>query len=488
MYHNLDKIVDKLETVDWYQSITNQDSQFADTVNTLIDLFIQINNFGTSKSAKYLELESSISDLLVELVELYENRNTIEVDGLKNKLITLTYEWIKNVEKMKISVIIAGVNYLTPRIAKVLESENYQVVAYVDSTNQYTGQQLNDCPVITTEQINNYFFDFLLIIEETPYSYEEYGIPNDKIVYYNTYAINFIENYKRLFDQRYLYSMLYSHLVEAKSNTKYKILVTGLSYAQAGIHCDSFTRETIKICSSSQDLYYDNKLLAEILNTNNKYEYCIIGISYYSFDYDLSLSKSQSALIREVYYPLIKDPHNYEMPMNYSLPQGIESIDQQVPAPDFFAHRKLLEPFLSKYNIKLSPEPQEKLWNSPVEDIPLEWLAIKRVHSHSNLDYPGTVEENVIIFREMLHLLKQNNISPIVVVFPTHREYSSIFNKDKINQFQEIISQVRSEYEFQLLDFFFSDLFCDEDFADADHLNKDGARKMTKYLEQRIAW
>ena len=79
-------------------------------------------------------------------------------------------------------------------------------------------------------------------------------------------------------------------------------------------------------------------------------------------------------------------------------------------------------------------------------------------------------------------------MKPILVVFPTAKYYFEKFDKDIKDYFYQIINEVKNIYDFQFFDFFRSDLFDIEDFNDADHLNKKGAEKMTKLLDDLINW
>ena len=72
---------------------------------------------------------------------------------------------------------------------------------------------------------------------------------------------------------------------------KYKILITGLSYAHTGTEATIFDLPVLKCTMTSQDLYYDYLFAKRILEIKNSaFKYAIIGLSPYSFHYDESRS------------------------------------------------------------------------------------------------------------------------------------------------------------------------------------------------------
>ena len=56
------------------------------------------------------------------------------------------------------------------------------------------------------------------------------------------------------------------------------------------------------------------------------------------------------------------------------------------------------------------------------------------------------------------------------------------------NEFRSIINEIGKLYDFQYIDYFRSESFTDDDFGDVFHLNRDGAEKFTKILNNLIKW
>lgn len=104
------------------------------------------------------------------------------------------------------------------------------------------------------------------------------------------------------------------------------------------------------------------------------------------------------------------------------------------------------------------------------------------------MDYAATRNENEKILEQYILFLKENNIVPIIVVCPTSKYYRDNFNINRKNIFYNILDKLKYKYNFQVVDYFDSDLFEDDDFGDYSHLNGNGAEKFTRILKEKIEW
>lgn len=281
---------------------------------------------------------------------------------------------------------------------------------------------------------------------------------------------------------QYLHLFLNSRVNKLKRHNNYEIIVLGLSYATYGIVENQMNKKCIKLALPSQDLYYDNIIIKNVLKSKGKIKYCILGMAYYSFDYDLKFTEPFN--IWNIYYPIFKDSHHLELPNNYLLNKK-----------DKFKLKNLYTYFVHTI---LTPDIKKKMWNKngllvngPIEtmDEAARLLNVnKRILSHNKLNFPQTRKEYEAVFANTLELLLANDIKPILVIFPTTKYYSDIFDTDIINRFYSITGKLEKTYDFQLIDMFRDTRFCLNDFLDWDHLNKTGAKKMTRYLNDAIIW
>ncbi len=178
-----------------------------------------------------------------------------------------------------------------------IETKEWNIVGYVDEENQD-----KIYPIISIERIKDYDYDFILILNED----------NEDAVIRNLLK----NNAKNI----YLYSTLKVFAViegfdykikELISKKSIELIITGLSYAEVGIKSKLLKKQSINFALSSQDLFYDYKIARYLLNYSeikNSIKYLIMGLSYYSFDYDISKSIAKYRTHR--YLDYIEDTHN----------------------------------------------------------------------------------------------------------------------------------------------------------------------------------
>lgn len=361
-------------------------------------------------------------------------------------------------------ILIFGTGSSAERFEEILDP-SINIIAYLDNNSTKWGKYRNEKKIIPPSLIDNFDYDYIVIASqynETIYSQLlNMGINSDKI--FQFYKFHIISN--NPFEKR-----LRSFIDNIGS---VEVLLTGISYAETSIIGTLLSKSTQKFSLGSQDLFYDYKIVEHILYNykNNIIKYVIIGLSYYSFQYDLSLSGMKYKI--SLYYDVLKESHNYNY-LNSDYKKQYE------------ANKALAEMLIDK-NKKINYKwISAKLSNLSLND------RIKAGESQAKIDcnknYPGTVKENIKIFRNYLEFLRKHNIKPIVVVFPASKYYTNCFSKRIESEFHSIITNFRNEYDFQYLDYFRTNEVTDEDFMDVSHLNKIGAEKFTNILDKDIKW
>lgn len=360
-------------------------------------------------------------------------------------------------------VIIFGTGTSSKLVEGTLSSQ-CEIICYLDNDSSMWGKK-NDVDVLPPLKIKELNYDYVIIASQ--YNDEIYNqligfdVPREKI--FQFYKVidgqhNYVKEALQQFEQ---------------SDADYTSIITGISYSNLGFKEEAFREKCIKLAFGSQDLFYDFhlvKYLAENYKEKfSKIKYCIIGLSYYAFQYDMSLSAMKDKVI--LYYEAInKCHHNYEM----------KNISD-----DYFISKKIADKILKRnengnYIYRFS----KYVPFSQVEN--KKELGTIQAKRDCNKNYPLTVKENKQIFEDYLKLLKANNIKAIVAVFPTTRYYSEKFSSKIENEFKSIIKEFKYKYDFKYIDYFRSDLFDDNDFADVSHLNSRGAEKFTKILNEYI--
>lgn len=356
-----------------------------------------------------------------------------------------------------IKVIIFGTGNLSKILEKSL-NENVEIVSYLDNNKDKWEEIYNGKKVINPMKLKKYDFDYILIGSQFNQEiYEQLlslGIDKKVIFQFSKY-IDYTNDY------------VYEGIERALKNQDIETIVTGISYSKWGFNESTYNKKSINIAYGGQDLYYDYNLVKYLIHKGDfKYlKEVIIGLCYYSFQYDMSLSSMKSKVA--LYYKNIKLLHH------------VKSSDL------------LLEGIPITLDISKSIFDYKKDSKSIVDWDYMDYsknyeIGKKQAEIDSKKNYPETVKENIQILEEYLELLINNNIKPIIVVFPASKYYTKFFSERIESEFHNIINNLAEQYNFRYIDYFKSDLFEENDFRDVSHLTKKGAEKFTEILNELI--
>lgn len=352
-------------------------------------------------------------------------------------------------------------------LENVLDTNKVNIVVYIDNDRSKWNMIKNGRSIVSAEKIKEYNYDYIIIASQ--FNDEIYNqLINMSIDKYKIFQFhNFMDNYSNYYRDNITNFL-------NKKNTEIDGLVTGISYARAGFREDICCKNFFNLSFGSQDLFYDYHTVKYLIdNFPQKMEeikYVIIGLCYYSFQYDMSLSAMKNKTV--LYYSVLKTGHHFK---------DIERV---------YECHELNTQIANKIFRKKEDGNYDFNWSVPVlKDYENKWeIGKKQSEIDCNKDYPKTVAENTEIFEKYLELLKKHHIKPIIVVFTASKYYTNYFSRKIENEFKSIINKIREKHDFQFLDYFRSDLFVDEEFADVSHLNYYGAEKFTKMLNESIEW
>lgn len=362
-------------------------------------------------------------------------------------------------------IIIFGTGRTSKLVTESL-NDNVEILAYADNNNDKWGKKYFNKNIIAPKCINNIDYDFLAVgsqfNEDIYIQLLAMGIPKNKILQF----FKFVDLSWNMFK----YQM--DNFINLKE--KVEMLATGISYTNMGLRAEVLNKKCFKFSIGSQDIYYDYNIVKYIIKNYKEkvkdLKYAIIGLSYYSFEYDMSLSSMKNKVI--LYYEVLKKKHHFiEVENLYNEYETNKNIADKI----FYKEED--GSYIIKWDIPVFESTQNKELTGKVQ-----------AEIDCNKNYPKTVEENKEIFRKYLKLLKEHNIKPILVVFPASRYYVKHFSERIEKEFKSIIANFREDFNFQYIDYFKSDLFSDEDFSDTSHLNPKGAEKFTNILNEKIMW
>jgi hypothetical protein len=318
-------------------------------------------------------------------------------------------------------------------------------------------------------------FDYLVLLEEMNENFK--SVIDQKKIFNFKAHINLNIGWE-------FYQYYYDYL---DSDKEFEGLITGLSYFEKGISTKDLCKRFQNFAGPGQDLFYDYQVMKFVLDnqTNNKnLKYAIIGLSYYSFHYDMSLSTPKERT--NYYYPIFGTFHNYQR--------------AEIMKKFYENHYELGTEFLVKDYIRryfeLKKEPIQKqihqIRNSKFNSSLLKKEQIANIKASAikelTKNYPKTYKENIEILKEILKLANKHKIKPILLICPTSKIYFKNLNPKDEKEFLDLILDLKKIYKFQFIDLFKSPLFSESDFFNPSHLNFSGATKLSKLLNKSIEW
>ena len=343
------------------------------------------------------------------------------------------------------------------------------------------GKYFNDTLIISPEEINNYNYDYVFITNEdlkiVKAALTRCRLSDSNIICYTEFLNNI-----------FLSPEFYINYFDFMNNEKsFEGLITGISYAQKGIKAESFKKKFFNLAAPSQDLYYDYEMIKFTLKFKElkaNLKYVIIGLCYYSFEYDLSLGIDKNRVW--YYYPVTGKIHNYTLKSYMNFFYDFYNKSKKILLDN---HVEIIwKTFMENHyrNIIENGSKNHFNYESLLED---EIIKIEEeVKKTFKKNYPYTVEENKNIFRNYLELLGENGIKPIVVVCPQTKIFQKFIPEKMKIEFESIIKEFKSQYDFQFIDYTYSCEFIDDDFRDYSHLNVYGAAKFAEILDKKIEW
>lgn len=396
-------------------------------------------------------------DLIYNLGYLYEVNNEIEAAKIIYNIARIVNE--NNDYKEIVNSKLNEIGYNRKKYDVILLGNYDRCMQFNELFDEWNVLKIINLEILYNNEyilnLENYKYDFIFVVED---------IDKNKILKsikkYNKKNIYFFEDYKLSVIEGLDYKIL-----DMLRRNKINGIITGLSYAEVGIKED-INDNFINFSFSSQDLYYDFKLIKYLFNfkqVKDNLKYVIINMGYYSFDYDMTKTSASNRIHRYINY--FKDYHNNDNIIELDI---IKS---------FYEKRITFEKYINMNKIK---ERTILTLN--------DTSGIYEAQKNSSMNYMETRIENEKILEQYIVFLKENNITPIIAICPTSRYYRENFDINRKNIFYSILDKLKDKYSFQVIDYFDSDLFEDNDFWDYSHLNGKGSVKFTEVLKKEIIW
>lgn len=347
------------------------------------------------------------------------------------------------------------------RKVKLFLSDEYEVIGYGDTfLNEDTLQ--GDC-YVSFSDILKLEYDYILILcadntrqEEIRKKLVDSGVMPQKIVVP-----------RLLFNQEALFIPDLKEDIAEKLANKFDGVILGLSYSLRGLDISKLTKRFIDFSWHGLDIYYNWLSLNYFIeNYKNEIKDALLVFPYYYFNYDMSSSLYQYDTGQILSLHSYNDWHNAENCMN-------DKIRDYLICFEIFGMKFWKQVQWKKYCAK------------NINTIDKKFVELSRVWKEN---YRNTQEENYEIMKKILTALKEKNAAVSIIIPPILRNYISETNLPYYDltkkNFYTFLDELKSEYDFRIIDY--SEVFDKrpEFFYDYEHLNENGRQEFSKIINE----
>ncbi|MFN3756563.1 MAG: hypothetical protein ACK4RM_06385 [Flavobacterium sp.] len=254
-----------------------------------------------------------------------------------------------------------------------------------------------------------------------------------------------------------------------------QVLISGNSHALYGLNPDYFEMPTYNLSQVSQTLYFEELVLQKHLPDFKNVHSLILNISYFTLS---QKDFTAEDVFRRYYYHAFMDITDSEMtpwdPKRYSL-----ALTREWKHTWRFMKQAIKKGTL--VNCNLNGFGNDYIGqNITLTDESIQHLGLR--HEDGLLDFSINLER----LKNISELCKSQNTQLILVSLPVSPRYYQQMNIQKwqlIHEQLEAFASTSGTIYFNLLQF---DGVEEEDFYDPDHLNQQGAKKISTWLNSKL--
>lgn len=344
---------------------------------------------------------------------------------------------------------------LRRKVENFLCENEYKIVAYSDS---YLSKDILDERMFVSKgSLQTIDYDFIIIAIDNEAEANrvkrellEAGIDKNKII-----VPSILTNKKCMYQKD-----LVSH-IDNVLDSDIDLLIFGLSYSLRGIVKERLILNSFDFSWHGLDIYYNLMLLKYALNNKQVHaSTALLVFPYYYFNYDMSKSKHQYLSGQILSVSKLKDYHNAdtsdEIVRNFI-------VNMELFGANFLEYYKGSE---NIYNNKVITDEKEVLGHV--------W---KKFHRE-------TWDENIVLFDRLYTILSKLVKRIIIVIPPFYLKGIGVSNEELLEYVggdRKLFYNAIENYNVEIYDLMDS-IQEYEYFADATHLNYQGALRFTSYI------
>lgn len=253
-----------------------------------------------------------------------------------------------------------------------------------------------------------------------------------------------------------------------------EILFLGSSHAYRDINPVYIDAKSFNAAYVSQSLYYDYRILEKYKNNWSHLKYIVVPVSYFSLFYELEDSPEAWRIKNYSIY--------YSMRTTYHISDYSELLSNRLDINLGRIYTYYVDGQTSITSSELGWGGKEK------SDIKVDWVEKgKTAAQRHTVTSERFFDENVNNLMSIISFAEEHDAQVIFYTPPAFETYVENLNKKQLSQTIQTMTELDSAHSNVVyVNFLTSDLFDQEDFYDADHLNEIGARKFTLEIGKLI--
>jgi hypothetical protein len=252
-----------------------------------------------------------------------------------------------------------------------------------------------------------------------------------------------------------------------------QILILGNSHTLHDLNPAFFSKITFNYANPSQLYCFDELIIKSYIKKMNHLEWIILPVSYFSYYRTREDSEEMWRFKNYVLYSKVyKSPH---------IKDNSEVLGNQFR----FNLRRLYKNYVVKepnavcdslgfaYNYLLKDQ----------QDLKKTVKHTIKSHDKGNEE---SIAVNIELLKRVIKMAQERNVKVLLITPPGSKDYQKLLNSNKLKKVINISTNLTKYKDVFYINMLSDPRFNDTDFYDSDHLNVDGAEKLSKIINHYI--
>ncbi len=259
-----------------------------------------------------------------------------------------------------------------------------------------------------------------------------------------------------------------------RNSDKVEVLYLGNSHVLYGINPALSQYNSFNAAYVSQSLYFDEQILKKYNANWKNLKYIVLPIDYFSLYWKLEESV-ESWRVKN--YTMYWDIHKqFNLSLNFEITTN--NLSNNLKRIDEYYRRRISNVNCTQLGYGTNYDSK-----SPQNQVQSGIEAAKR---HLIID-KSYFNENVEHLKNIISFAQNKELTIILITSPAYKTYYNNIDTAQLNRTLYEVEKIKKNNDnVHYFNFFKDANFLEQDFYDADHLNKMGSQKLTKIMDSII--